>query len=656
MLMIDFKYRPDVDGLRAVAVVLVLLFHANLGFSGGYVGVDIFFVISGFLITGLILKQQDIGSFRLRDFWLRRIRRILPASTVMVIVTLVVGYLMLMPDVLEQLGEATVAQQCMLSNVYFWRNTGYFDGAADLKPLLHTWSLAVEEQFYIGYPFLLVLLARWNRHRGKALVLSILLVASLSLSVWGVSNYPTATFFLLPTRAWELLVGAMICFAPAPVYLRAWQTNLLSGLGLGGMLAAGWLFDATTPFPGIAALLPCLGAAVFIYANTDRLTSPGRWLAAKPVVFVGLISYSLYLWHWPVLTFYRNAYGETLPMPIGAALLAVSFGLGYLSWRFVETPFRRAASRPSTTGLLGGTAVVVAVLLVAGGLFSFRNGFPERFGPRAVKLFATMKEKQFRHTVTLENIRAEKVPSFGSEQGAARLLVWGDSHAMALMPAIHTACVEAGIRGYQATHDGTLPLLGFDNNRHWAAPLEFNDAVLEFVVAQQIEVVLLTGYWSRESNNPNFAVALTRTLQALIEAGCEVVIVQDVPDQVIQPGRAIGDAIQQNRALESLGITLAQHRSEQQAVDNVLLAMQQSHVQVVDPAPFLADEEQRCRIVMDDEALYWDNHHLTVAGAHRLVPMFNKLFGELFGELQRTPHRQADRAFPATGANSSDPT
>ena len=219
--MIDFKYRPDVDGLRAVAVTLVLLFHAGLGFSGGFIGVDVFFVISGFLITGLILKEQESGKFSLANFWVRRIRRIIPAATVVVVAVLVAGFFILLPRDYEDLGKSAIAQQLMLSNVYFWRNTGYFDGPADLKALLHTWSLAVEEQFYLGYPFLMMLLHRFGR-KVTVGALTFLGVGSLIVSVYGVEHHPSATFFLLPTRAWELLIGGLICFLPKPTRVPSW--------------------------------------------------------------------------------------------------------------------------------------------------------------------------------------------------------------------------------------------------------------------------------------------------------------------------------------------------------------------------------------------------------------------------------------------------
>ena len=306
-------YRADIDGLRAVAIVLVVLFHATSRCPGGFIGVDVFFVISGFLITALLLDEQRRDRFRLGEFWIRRVRRLLPAAVVMVSATLIAGFWFMLPEHYEDLAKSAIAQQLLVSNVHFMRKSGYFDGSAELMPLLHTWSLAVEEQFYVGYPPLLLLLGRLPR-RMMVAALVVLAAVSFAVSDWGVRTHPEATFYLLPTRAWEILIGGLICFAPMPRHRSAWVANLLAGLGMSGILLSAWLFNAVTPFPGRAALLPCLATAMVIYANSLTTTLVGRFLQMRPVVFVGLVSYSLYLWHWPILSFLRYLrcdWGET---------------------------------------------------------------------------------------------------------------------------------------------------------------------------------------------------------------------------------------------------------------------------------------------------------------------------------------------------------
>ncbi|MBD3673293.1 MAG: acyltransferase [Planctomycetaceae bacterium] len=230
--MNDFKYRPDIDGLRAIAVGLVLLFHADLKFTGGYIGVDVFFVISGFLITGLILKRQSEHRFRLTDFWTRRIRRILPASILVTAATLVAAAFVFMPDDYENLGESVIFQQLMVSNIYFWQSAGYFTSPVENQPLLHTWSLAVEEQFYLIYPLILVGLGRFSR-KTQWRVLLVLLFSSFVGSEWMVHAHPDAAFYLLPTRAWELILGGLICFFPSP---RGLKQNMLNNVSLASLL------------------------------------------------------------------------------------------------------------------------------------------------------------------------------------------------------------------------------------------------------------------------------------------------------------------------------------------------------------------------------------------------------------------------------------
>ena len=619
--MIEFKYRPDVDGLRAVAITLVLLFHAGFGCRGGYVGVDVFFVISGFLITGLILKEQESGSFRLRHFWLRRIRRILPAVTVNVVAVLVVGFFVLIPNDYADLGESVIAQQLMISNFYFWRDTGYFAGPADLKPLLHTWSLAVEEQFYLGYPFLLVFLNRFRRQVGVA-ALVVIAAASFAASQYGVEHHPETAFFLLPSRAWELLLGGLIWFMPPPVRLKPWLGDLLSWLSLGGIIAAGSAFTSATPFPGAHALLPCCSTATLIYLNSTRLSRPSSVLATRPVVFLGLISYSLYLWHWPILVFMRYSLGQELGFLPRVLALVVSFGMACLSWRFIETPFRKKAWIEDNRVLVG-TAMALSFVVIGLAFVVLKyDGLPLRFGSDTENIFATMENRGARRIVSESEVRRNELPRFGAVHSRPRLLIWGDSHAMCLVPAIDVVCKRQGIGGVQATHGGTLPLIGWCSAREWSASTTFNDAVLEYVTRNKIEVVVLAGYWCRDAEDQEFAACYQATAGELLKLGCTVVVVRDNPIQKESPSKAVVRALRSGQKLGELGVSMQEHRETQAAADEALMNVKHERLIVLDPAPFLADEAGYCRIVMGGAALYVDRSHLSIAGARRLVPMF----------------------------------
>jgi peptidoglycan/LPS O-acetylase OafA/YrhL len=377
-LIQDFRYRPEIDGLRAIAVSVVVLYHAGLGAPGGFVGVDVFFVISGFLITSLIVKDLEAGTFTLAGFWERRIRRIIPALACVVLATLLAGWFMLLPNDFAELGRSAVYLGLFSANIYFWRSSGYFDGAAEQKPLLHTWSLAVEEQFYLVFPLLLVGLFAIPLLRRRGGLLSLFglgILVSLGASAWGVILRPDATFYLLPTRAWELLLGAAVALIPVPASAgdgvfagRIALTNnfreLLSSAALLGIILPSWHYTSDTPFPGIAALPPCLSTALFIWVTgvcsaESRVPLVARALSVRPLVFVGLISYSLYLWHWPLIAF--SNYASMKPPSAGERWLLVvaSVLLAALSWRLVEQPFRtrRLCKSRRSIFAMGGLAM-----------------------------------------------------------------------------------------------------------------------------------------------------------------------------------------------------------------------------------------------------------------------------------------------------------
>jgi len=336
-------YRPDIDGLRAMAVLSVLLFHANLGCPGGFVGVDMFFVISGFLIFQLIFEELNSRTFSLIAFWERRIRRILPALVTVVLAVLVAGWFIFLPDDFQKLGKSAIAQATLSSNYFFYEQwlegAGYFAPALDPKPLLHTWSLAVEEQFYILFPLILMLAAR-SRRRPFAETMLIIAIGSFALSVYGSFQLPAATFYLLPTRAWELLLGALLFLMHGKITTNRWLEEAAGWVGLILIVGSIFFYDAFTRFPGRAALPPCLGTALLIFSSETRLSRVGRFLAWKPIVFIGLISYSLYLWHWPLLVFSKYP-ANTQSWKMSSLLLLASFVLAILSWKFIETPFRK---------------------------------------------------------------------------------------------------------------------------------------------------------------------------------------------------------------------------------------------------------------------------------------------------------------------------
>jgi peptidoglycan/LPS O-acetylase OafA/YrhL len=289
------SYRRDIDGLRGIAVLLVLAFHLGTSkCSGGFIGVDVFFVISGYLISSIILSEISASRFSLLSFYERRIRRIAPALFVMMLVTSLLAYKFFLPAELEQFAKSLLASTFSISNLYFFHQSGYFEGPAAMKPLLHTWSLAVEEQFYIFLPLFLIAVRRFFPDRQRVLILSVA-IASFCVSVWGAFHDPSRTFYLAHSRAWELLLGTLIALDMFPRFSNAIWRNAASMAGLSSILLAAVIYDRTTPFPGAAALVPCLGAALIIAAGRSGPSIVSRLLSLSPIVFVGMISYSLYL-------------------------------------------------------------------------------------------------------------------------------------------------------------------------------------------------------------------------------------------------------------------------------------------------------------------------------------------------------------------------
>ena len=493
-----FKYRPEVDGLRAVAVIPVVLFHADMIFSGGYVGVDVFFVISGYLITSLLIRDLEGRKFSLANFWERRVRRIVPALAAVILPVMLAGYFILLPEDLVELGESVAAQSVILANVYFWRETGYFAGPADLKPLLHTWSLAVEEQFYVFFPILLAILYRFRKWIGTAFVLG--LIASFVMNVYLIERSPSATFFLLPTRAWELLVGAIIAkYATTSEKLSRSASEVGSAVGLCLILFSMLTYTKSTPFPGWAAVLPVLGSAAFIYCSASQKTWAAKLLSTTPFVFVGLISYSLYLWHWPVFAYLRYMVNDvTSTIFIGAILL--SFLLATLSYYFVEQPFRKKQLLASPKSIFQAATVYLTGIFLCGAAASYLAGWPNRFDPKFEEFIADAKHTGNEYQTTLNYLNANGFRVIGNTSSDQfDFLLAGDSHAMVTVDVLDELAKKHDLKGAIATNNTTVPLLGVWSSRKEKSGKQtnaWNEKVMELAQTKQIKNVVLVAAWS----------------------------------------------------------------------------------------------------------------------------------------------------------------
>ena len=366
------EHRTDIDGLRAVAVLSVILAHAGVPFlQGGFLGVDVFFVISGFLITRIIRDELEGRTFSLLRFYERRARRILPALLVVVATCIPFALWLLLPEFLENFSQSVVATLLFSNNLLLAWTSGYWELESQFKPLLHTWSLGVEEQFYIAFPLLMLLVVRHGR-RAQIAVLALLALASFAMAEHGWRHYPDASFYLPTTRAWELLVGSLACYVPE----RTWRAGQALSLGaLVAVLAPMALFDHATPSPSVWSAVPVLGTAgVLLFNRPGNLA--WRLLSLRPAVFVGLISYSAYLWHQPVLAFARAASLEPLNAPVSAGLVVLTLVLAAVSWRYVEVPCRKrdvVKLRPLLLTIGAASVAMVAMGLVG----HFQRGFPQ---------------------------------------------------------------------------------------------------------------------------------------------------------------------------------------------------------------------------------------------------------------------------------------
>ena len=629
----SIQYRPEIDGLRALAVVPVLLYHAQLGAPGGFVGVDVFFVISGYLITSLLLKKTEAARLDLLEFWERRIRRIFPALAVVTLATLVVGWFLLLPADYKELGESVSAQTLLLANVFFWHHTSYFDSAADIKPPLHTWSLAVEEQFYLLYPVLLVGLARLRRPVGAGIIL-FLCVASFALSVDGVAHHPQAAFYLLPSRMWELGLGAIVAALPRTIPHQAWVRELASGIGLAMILCAISFYDASTPFPGIAALLPCLGAALFILSNGPRPTISGKFLSWRPLVIIGLISYSLYLWHWPILVFANYWALNPLPAAVRIGLLGLCFLLAAASWKYVEIPCRKRGLVPRRIAVFCLALATASILIMIGVVISRFDGVSSRL-PDAVLRFANGRSDfnpGFNSELSLQDAEAGRFLALGSNRSedSIHLLVWGDSHAMAALPALDYLCKEYSVRAFAATHSETPPFLDYVPDGSYSLKQDapaFGEAVIRFIRARQIRNVLLIARWKgyNAGHSPEFHAALTKTVTELQKCGAKIWLMQEVPNFSWDVPRALARAALFHKDPEKLNLPLNSYFEQVADQEHEFVQAAGSNVIVLNPAKYLS----KGTIVPSSEngvPLYRDVHHLTIHGTMLIRPMFLPIF------------------------------
>ena len=650
------RYRPDIDGLRAISVLPVVLYHLRVApFSGGYVGVDVFFVISGYLITNLIYPEIASGRFSVLQFYERRARRILPALFLVLACSTIAAVLVLFPRDLLRFGASLGATTAFASNLFFWIQSGYFDLRADLKPLLHTWSLAVEEQFYLFFPPLLLLLHSRRRNAVLAFV-TLLFASSLALSVWTVHHYPDAAFYLAPQRTWELMLGSMLALAGPPQAPNRLLRELLAVAGLVLLGFAIFSFGSTTLFPGEAALVPCVGAALLIYAGESADTWTSRLLSLSPMVFLGLISYSLYLWHWPLYVFVKYLSVEPLDYRMKAAIFVASIILAAISWRFVEQPFRGSSNKFSRGAVFALAGIATTSFSGLAVLNYALNGLPQRFSPPVQRILAEVNDSTLEPTHCSPNsgTHRDRLCVIGDKSATSfSFMLWGDSYAVALLPAVETAATRAHRKGYFFAHLGCPPILNVLNTNGPTPDCpRLNELAFEAVRATRVHQVILVGRWAMydqghgvgadqnevhklvdlDSSEPAsasqhevFRRALARTVNALRAANKDVVFVASVPEISTEVPERLA-LLERLGRHDPVGPTRSDFLARQAYVQRDLDALARlPNVRLIEPASTLCATGQ-CRVEADGIPLYQDGDHLSRFGALTLSALFAPVF------------------------------
>jgi len=532
------KYRPDIDGLRAVAVLPVLLFHVGIGLApGGFVGVDIFFVISGYLITGLISAEMHEGTYSITKFYVRRARRIFPALFFMCAVTALLVLLFCLPSDAKRFSNALAAATLFGSNIYFYLTADYFAAAAETQPLLHTWSLAVEEQFYIFFPLILLLVRRYFGRRER-LVMAALALASLALSIWLVRTDKAAAFYLLHSRAWELLLGGLLALGVFPAVRSRMLAGALGLIGLALIAGSVLFYRESMPFPGLAALAPCVGAALLIHTGKDASLLTAQALSLGPVRFIGLISYSLYLWHWPVAVISRYAafwYGWDPDLKLHKlAVLGVSFAAAVLSWHFVERPFRQRPYRLGSAAILSASGATMAVLVAAAVVVQPLSQRFWQMPDSAERVLATLDNRPansprpcFLGPKTNDFRYFDQARCLAMSNSKENWLLVGDSQAADLWAGLSEVNPEVNLM--QGTASGCKPLLDLKGERRCTDLMTF--LFTDFIPKHRFDVILLSARWGSGNiaDVRRTANALKPYAERVVVFGPHVEYKQDLP-------------------------------------------------------------------------------------------------------------------------------
>lgn len=634
------KYRPDIDGLRALAVLSVVFFHASIPpFSGGFVGVDFFFVISGFLISSIILKDIEKDQFKYKIFWEKRIRRIFPAALACLFLTSISTLFILSPTDLVAFGKSLFSNGFFSSNIYFWKSSNYFNEVTEFFPLLHTWSLSIEEQFYLFLPMSLIFLRTafknsWNKAFG------ILVLISFGLCVWGTEVRPVAAFYLLPTRAWELGFGSLLAF-----YLRknsppSGKTSEALGLiGLGLLLYSVFSFDKETVFPGVNALVPVLGS-VFIILSEKSFVN--KILGTRVFVGIGKISYSLYLWHWVCLVTIRNIFIIPPTLTENVIAIFVSLGISVISYFYVEQPFRNNTSYWNRSKILGLFTVSSLFYLLFGIGIWMGDGFPKRFGGEFVDY--KLSSPIFQHQEICQTSVGVICKTEGFQEGRKEVFVWGDSHGQAVVGSIFEATKGLGVNLSFSIKNGCPPLIeAWPLGMEHRLCLEHNQKVLKYIKEKK-PLVLIVGrfdiyYQSREeseasqkkemfltsSEMPNKQRSKSESLKVL-EENFKKITKEELSFVIFhQPPSFPKNPVELGNKSQIFGGEIKLTRNIQELLERTgPFRRLTENYNYIDSYEVLCEGSLCSAFDSDKKSLYFDDDHLSENGANKLIPLFER--------------------------------
>ena len=646
------SYREDIDGLRAVAIIAVLLFHAfPMVFCGGFIGVDVFFVISGYLITGLILKELIRGDFSFSNFYMRRIVRLFPSLIAVLTASLVAGWYLLLPDEFSNLGKHIAAGIGFSSNLLLYIESGYFDSRSVYKPLLHLWSLGIEEQFYLLWPIILIF-SSYRKFVLPALVTFFSLSFVINLGL--ISRSSEAAFFLPFTRFWELILGAFLVKFEDRGVATAKAHNFQSSIGIFFIFSSIYLIKNGEGFPGWIALFPCLGTCLVISAKESWLNK--KILSHRYLVFVGLISYPLYLWHWPILSFGSIITGDDLSIFARCAIIAISFFLAIYSYYCLELPAKRLFIVRQRMVPLISSAILIAVGVC--GLVAFK--LESSLGRNTTFDFISNSKQEFRESVkgpTALGCKTQYLPveicAIGDSLAQPTIAIIGDSHANHWFPVLDDYFKSKKENLLLLAKSGTTP---FDKVTSLRKPPTSNADVIKLVLEKSsIHTVIIAGFWNAyfsehgvtfptysykniiqddtnvELKNQNivFEAGLERTIRLFLKAGKKIIFIYDIPSLTFDLGRCVKRPLADFLVTNKMECVLSKNQaySNQEDYREVVKSLLEKYPEVKIFDPFLSlCKGINCLVLHNEGLLYSDEHHLSISGSKFLRPAIDQVF------------------------------